>query len=430
MKVTSREDSSLQVNKTVLASGLRVVSEYMPHVRSVSVGYWVDSGSRHESDPESGISHFIEHMVFKGTSTRSAEDIACSVDAIGGNLDAFTTKESVAFTVKVLDEHLPRALDVVSDLVLDPVFRDDDIVKEKGVVLEELKMDEDNPDYLLHEMFSKNFWKGHSLGRPIIGSKDTINSFSRRQLREFFLETYNPANLIVTAAGHVDHDALVRMIEERFTGIEPRRKSRPADPPSPASSLVMRDKPSLEQVHVCLGVPTHPMADPRRYASFVLNTILGGGVSSRLFLKIREREGLAYAVFSDFSLYADAGSLTVYAGTSLDTAHQVVEHVMAEFRNLKDNRVTADELRRAKDHLKGSLLLNLESSSSRMSNLARQEKYLGRFLTLDEVGQHIEAVEDTDIQDLANEWFHQDRIALAVLGNLDGFKMGREHLAC
>ena len=325
MKVTSREDSSLQVNKTVLASGLRVVSEYMPHVRSVSVGYWVDSGSRHESDPESGISHFIEHMVFKGTSTRSAEDIACSVDAIGGNLDAFTTKESVAFTVKVLDEHLPRALDVVSDLVLDPVFRDDDIVKEKGVVLEELKMDEDNPDYLLHEMFSKNFWKGHSLGRPIIGSKDTINSFSRRQLREFFLETYNPANLIVTAAGHVDHDALVRMIEERFTGIEPRRKSRPADPPSPASSLVMRDKPSLEQVHVCLGVPTHPMADPRRYASFVLNTILGGGVSSRLFLKIREREGLAYAVFSDFSLYADAGSLTVYAGTSLDTAHQVVE---------------------------------------------------------------------------------------------------------
>jgi predicted Zn-dependent peptidase len=407
-----------------------VITEHMPHVRSVSVGFWVDSGSRHESDPESGISHFIEHMVFKGTSTRSAEDIACSVDAIGGHLDAFTTKESVAFTAKVLDEHLPRALDVVSDLVLDPIFQDDDIVKEKGVVLEELKMDEDNPDYLLHEIFSKNFWKGHSLGRPIIGSKDTINSFSRTQLREFFAETYNPANLIVTAAGHLDHDDFVRMIEERFEGIKPRPKAKPADPPTPTSLIVLRDKPSLEQVHVCLGVPTHPMADPRRYASFLLNTILGGGVSSRLFLKIREREGLAYAVFSDFNLYADAGSLTVYAGTSLDTAHQVVEHVMAEFRDLKDNRVTADELRRAKDHLKGSLLLNLESSSSRMSNLARQEKYLGRFLTLDEVGQHIEAVEDTDIQELANEWFHQDRIALAVLGNLDGFKMGREHLAC
>jgi predicted Zn-dependent peptidase len=426
----SLDDSSLQVNKTVLPSGLRVITEHMPHIRSVSVGFWVDSGSRHETEPESGISHFIEHMVFKGTSTRSAEDIACSVDAIGGHLDAFTTKESVAFTAKVLDEHLSRALDVVSDLVLDPVFREDDIAKEKGVVLEELKMDEDNPDYLLQEIFSKNFWKGHPLGRPIIGYKKTINGFDRPKLREFFAETYNPANLIVTAAGHVDHDSFVPMIEERFAGIAPRPKERRTNPPRPAPAIVLRDKPALEQVHVCLGVPTHAMADPRRYASFVLNTILGGGVSSRLFLKIREREGLAYAVFSDFSLYADAGSLTVYAGTSLDAVHQIVEHVMTEFRDLKDKRVTADELRRAKDHLKGSLLLSLESSPSRMSNLARQEKYLGGFETLDEVGQHIEAVEDTDLQELANEWFHQDRIALAVLGNLGGFKMGREHLAC
>lgn len=424
------DDSSLQVNKTVLPSGLRVVTEHMPHVRSVSVGFWVDSGSRHETEPESGISHFIEHMVFKGTSTRSAEDIACSVDAIGGHLDAFTTKESVAFTAKVLDEHLSRALDVVSDLVLDPVFRDDDIVKEKGVVLEELKMDEDNPDYLLQEIFTRNFWKGHPLGRPIIGYKETISGFDRPQLKEFFAETYNPANLIVTAAGHVDHDTFVPMIEERFAGIKARPKEKRTDPPSPAPAIILRDKPALEQVHVCLGVPTHPMADPRRYASFVLNTILGGGVSSRLFLKIREREGLAYAVFSDFSLYADAGSLTVYAGTSLDAVHQIVKYVMAEFRDLKDKRVTADELRRAKDHLKGSLLLSLESSPSRMSNLARQEKYLGCFQTLDEVGQHIEAVEDTDLLELANEWFHQDRIALAVLGNLGEFKMGREHLAC
>ena len=430
MGVTSFDKAGTNVKKTVLPSGLRVITEHMLHVRSVSVGFWVDSGSRHEAETESGITHFIEHMVFKGTSTRSAEDIACSIDAIGGHLDAFTTKENVAFTVKVLDEHLQRALDVVSDLVLDPVFQDEDIAKEKRVVLEELKMDEDNPDYLLHEIFSKNFWKGHSLGRPIIGYKSTINNFDRPQLKEFFAETYNPANLIVTAAGNVDHDVFVRLIEDRFAGIATRGKQKPSDTPKAAASLVLRNKPSLEQVHICLGLPTHPMADPRRYASFLLNTILGGGVSSRLFLKIREREGLAYAVFSDFSLYADAGSLTVYAGTSRDTAHQVVEHVMTEFRDLKDNLVTADELRRAKDHLKGSLLLSLESSSSRMSNLARQEKYLGHFLTLDEVGQRIEEVKDADLRDLANEWFHQDRIALAVLGNLDGFEMGREHLAC
>lgn len=402
----------------------------MPHVRSVSIGFWVDAGSRHETDPESGITHFIEHMVFKGTSTRSAEDIACSVDAIGGHLDAFTTKESVAFTAKVLDEHLERALDVVSDMVLDPMFRDEDIVKEKSVVLEELKMDEDNPDYLLQEIFTKNFWKGHSLGRPIIGTKDTINSFDRAQLKEFFSRTYNPANLIITAAGNLEHEQFVRMIEQRFDGIEARSHQKSGGPPTPGATIVLRDKPSLEQAHVCLGVPTHAMADPRRYASFLLNTVLGGGVSSRLFLKIREREGLAYAVFSDFGLYADAGCLSVYAGTSIDTAHQVVEHVMAEFTELKDNLVPDKELQRAKDHLKGSLLLSLESSGSRMSNLARQEKYLGCFQTLDEVGKHIEEVTADHIRDLAREWFHQDRIALAVLGNLQGFKMGRESLAC
>jgi len=423
-------ESGVQVQKTVLPSGLRVITERMPHIRSVSIGFWVDAGSRHETDSESGITHFIEHMVFKGTSTRSAEEIACSVDAIGGHLDAFTTKESVAFTAKVLDEHLERALDVVSDMVLDPMFHDEDIVKEKSVVLEELKMDEDNPDYLLQEIFTKNFWKGHSLGRPIIGTKETINSFDRAQLKQFFARTYNPANLIVTAAGNLEHEQFVRMIAERFEGIEPRAHEKAGSAPKAESPIVLRDKPSLEQVHVCLGVPTHAMADPRRYASFLLNTVLGGGVSSRLFLKIREREGLAYAVFSDFSLYADAGCLSVYAGTSINTAHQVVEHVMAEFRELKEELVPDEELRRAKDHLKGSLLLSLESSGSRMSNLARQEKYLGRFLTLDEVGKHIEEVTTSHIRELAREWFQQNRIALAVLGNLRGFKMGRESLAC
>ena len=428
--MTVAEARQNHIEKTVLANGLCVVTERMQQVRSVSFGVWVDGGSRHERAQQSGISHFIEHMVFKGTSTRSAEDIACSVDALGGHLDAFTTKENVAFIAKVLDEHLPRSLDIVSDLVLDPVFRDEDIAKEKSVILEELKMDEDNPDYLIHEIFSRNFWKGHALGRPIIGNQRTITSFERKQLRGFFRRTYEPSKLLITAAGNVRHDQFVRMVEEHFASLRPRPNGRRIARPKPAPSIVLHDKPSLEQVHVCLGLPTHAMADPRRYASFLLNTVLGGGVSSRLFLKIREREGLVYAVFSDFSLYADAGCLSIYAGTSLEAVDQVIAYVMEEFRDLKDNPISDEELRRAKDHLKGSLMLSLESTSSRMSNLARQEKYLGEFLSLDEVSGHIEQVQAPALRELANEWFHQKKIALTVLGNLGDFRFDREKLTC
>ena len=422
--------STSQIEKTVLPNGLRIVTERMPHVRSVSIGVWLDAGSRHEAEHESGIFHFIEHMVFKGTPTRSAEDIACSIDAIGGHLDAFTTKENVAFTVKVIDEHVPRALDVICDLVLDPAFRDEDIAKEKSVVLEELKMDEDSPDYLLQEIFGKHFWKGHGLGRPIIGTRKTIASFGRRQLRSFFRRTYSPANLIVTAAGNLKHEKFVRWIEDRFGELQPRSYRRRDRKPKAARSIVHRNKPALEQVHICLGVPTHPMADPRRYASFVLNTLLGGGFSSRLFLRIREEEGLAYAVFSDFSLYADAGCLSVYVGTSVSTARVVIHHVMEEFRKLKEHPAPESEIRRAKDHLKGSLMLSLESTASRMSNLARQEKYLERFVSLDEVNQSIEDVTAEQIQALSNEWFQPDKITLAILGNLGSFRVRRRDLVC
>ncbi len=402
----------------------------MRHVRSVSVGVWVDSGSRDERPRETGICHFIEHMLFKGTRNRSAEEIACSVDAIGGHLDAFTMKENVAFTAKVLDEHTGRALDVLSDLVLHPLFREEDIVKEKGVVLEELKMDEDNPDYLIHEMFSSNFWKGHGMGRPIIGSKQTITNFGRGQLQRFFRKTYQPSNLIITAAGHLRHDDFVKLVEQRFQGLEAQRLQRPKAIPKPKPTIVTRDKRSLEQVHLCLGVPTFAMRDTKRYAGYVLNTVLGGGVSSRLFLKIREHEGLAYSVFSDLSLYSDTGCLSVYAGTSLNTIGRVIEHVMREFRRLKEDRVAPAELERAKDHLKGNMMLSLESTGSRMSNLARQEKYFHKFISLDEVRERIEQVTPEQVRRLAQEWFDQKRVALAVLGNLNGFAVGREQLAC
>jgi len=401
----------------------------MPHVRSVSVGVWVDRGSRHESPEENGLSHFTEHMVFKGAGGRSAEEIACSIDAIGGYLDAFTTKESVAFTAKVLDEHLPRALDIVSDLVLHPAFPEGDVEKEKGVVLEERKMDEDNPDYLLNEIFTSSFWPGHAIGRSIIGTPDSIGSFSRGGLQSFFDRTFHAGNFIITAAGRLDHNAFVRLVEERFGGLDARRSPVQEPAPSPAPAIVMHDKPSLEQVHLSLGVGAHPMADPRRFAGYVLSAMLGGGFSSRLFLKIREREGLAYAVFSDLSLYSDTGCMSVYAGTSLEAAPQVIRLALKELRDLTDNLAPDEELRRAKEHLKGSLMLSLESTSSRMSNLARQEKYFERSLSLDEVLEHIEEVSAAQVRALAADLFQQDRLALTVLGDLQGWSVNRDDLA-
>ena len=424
------ESSNPGIQKTTLPHGIRVISEEMSHVRSVAVGVWIDAGSRAESNGEGGISHFVEHMVFKGTSNRSADDIACSIDSIGGQLDAFTTKENVAFTAKVLDEHLPRALDVLADLVLNPAFREEDIAREKGVVLEELKMEEDNPDYLIHEMFVSNFWKSHALGRTIIGTKETIGSFQSPQLREFFGRTYRPANLMITAAGNVEHSNLVELVQERFGHLSGAPSPVATSEPEPHPAISLRDKPSLEQVHVCIGVPAYAMTHPRRYAGYVLNTVLGGGISSRLFLKIREHEGLAYSVFSDLSVYSDSGYMSVYAGTSLDTTEQVIQHVLAELTNLKTNLVDTVELRRAKDHLKGSLTLSLESTTSRMANLASQEKHFQRFLSLDELNEQIEQVSAENLMDVANDWFQQDRVAVAVLGSLKGFQVDREQLVC
>ena len=424
------DSTAAGIRKTVLSNGMRVISEEMPYVRSVAVGCWVNAGSREEEDSESGITHFIEHMVFKGTANRSADEIAYSIDSIGGHLDAFTTKETVAFTAKVLDEHVPRALDVLSDLVLYPAFREDDIEREKGVVLEELKMDEDNPDYLIHEMFVGNFWKGHPLGRPIIGTEETVSSFMAPQLRDFFARTYSPANLMLVAAGNLPHDELVGLADARFGGLKPGKPARHEVAPESHPSVTLRDKPSLEQVHLYLGVPSYPIAHPNRHAGYVLNTILGGGISSRLFLRIREHEGLAYSVFSDLGVFSDGGLLSVYAGTSIATARRVIDHVLEEMKQFKETAVGAEELRRAKDYMKGSLTLSLESTSSHMSNLARQERYFQRFASIEEVHEKIEQVDAAEIEQVAQEWFQPEKIALAVLGNLNGFTINRDELGC
>ena len=418
------------IRREVLPNGLVILTEEMKHIRSASIGIWIKTGSRHEDPEVNGISHFVEHMVFKGTRTRSAEDIARQIDSIGGNMDAFTAKETVCFDVKVLDEHVPVAFDVLSDIVLHPVFDVSDIARERGVILEEIKMDEDNPDYLVHEIFTQNFWKDHPLGKPILGTKDTVRRFEQPLLAEYWKRRFNPANMIVSAAGNISHDIMVDLVKKRFHDLAACKNGFHQDKPKSSARIIMRNKKALEQVQICVGVPAHPISHERRYVSFILSTLLGGGMSSRLFQNIRERQGLAYAIYTELSPFRDTGCMSVYAGTSRASAAQVVQSVVREFRDLKVNGVSADELRRAKDQLKGSLMLSLESSTARMSNLARQEMYFDRFITLDEIINHVEAVTADDLSQLANEFFKPELIAVTVLGNLNGLKISREQLAC
>ena len=418
------------IRRQKLSNGLTIITEQMPHIRSASIGIWLQTGSRDEDPEWNGISHFIEHMVFKGTKHRTAEEIARQVDSVGGNMDAFTAKECTCFNIKVLDEHIPTALDILSDLVLNPVFDAADIARERGVILEEIKMDEDNPDYLVHEIFTQNFWKDHPLGKPILGTKETVKRFERQTVLEAYERRFVPGNIIISAAGNLDHDRFVELVHRHFEHMPAMKNGFHSPAPKIISRIILRNKKALEQVQLCIGVPAHPIAHEKRHAGYVLNTLLGGGMSSRLFQNIRERQGLVYAIYSDLNPYRDTGCLAVYAGTSLPSAAKVVQSVVSEFRTLKAEPVPEEELRRSKAQLKGSLMLSLESSTSRMSNLARQEMYFDRYYDLDELIERIEAVTADDLTSLANEFFKTESVAVTVLGNLPGLKITRDQLAC
>ncbi len=417
------------VHQDTLPNGLVVITEPMPHVRSVSAGIWLRSGSRREPKEVNGLSHFIEHMVFKGTRRRSAEDIAREVDSIGGMLDAFTSKEMVCFNTRVLDEHLPKAFDVLSDMLLEPRFAPEDIDRERSVILEEIRMTQDNPEDLVHELFTQNFWNPHALARPILGTPETVSGFDRPTLESWFRRWYAPNNVVITAAGRLEHGRFVNLVNERFGRLERAPESDTEPVPHPAPHITLRKKNELEQVHICIGVAALPMSDRRRFAVSVLNNVLGGGMSSRLFQNIRERQGLAYAIFSELNAYKDAGMLSVYAGTSLDTAPKVVECVMQEFRRLRDVLLTAEELRRSMDHLKGSTLLALESTGQRMNSLARYHLYFNRHFTPEQLIAMLESVTPEEVRAVAREFFQPERIAASVVGNLDGFQLTRSQLA-
>ena len=399
----------------------------MTQVRSISIGVWLTRGSRHETAERSGIAHFVEHMLFKGTATRTAEAIAQQIDSIGGQLDAFTAKEYASYYIKVLDEHLPLAIDILSDIVRNPAFAPEDVEREKKVVVEEIKMVEDTPDDLVHEIFTQGFWENHPLGRPILGTRETVESFASPLLRDYFAQSYTPRNLIVSAVGNLEHDRVRELVEEKFGSLPRSDEAIVDEPPRVVPQTLIRNK-ELEQSHICVGVSSYPQNHEERYSSYVLNTLLGGSMSSRLFQNVREKRGLAYAVFSGLSAYRDAGSFTIYAGCSNEAVAEVIDLVVEELRGVKASPVPEAELQRSKDHLKGSLMLSLENTASRMSHLARQEIYFDRQFGLDETLQGIERVSADDVRRVANDLFRNGSLAATVLGNVNGLKIPRERL--
>ena len=409
----------LNYRKNVLNNGVRILTEEIPHVRSISLGLWVRSGSRDEDEATSGISHFIEHMMFKGTEKRTARQIGEALEAVGGQLNAFTTKEYTCYYARVLDEHLDLAIDVLSDMFFNSRFNPNDIDTERRVVLEEISMYEDSPDELIHDLFARTVWAGHPLGRPILGSIKTVQSITRETLLEHLNYHYSPNRLVIAAAGRVTHDSLVEKLQPLFESWNPPNLT-PVNQkaPRPQAGLVNQKK-DTEQVHLCLGVPGLRQDDKRLYTLHVLNNVLGGGVSSRLFQEIREQRGLAYSVFSYHSAYRDSGLLGIYAGTSPANVEQVLDLLIREISQIRSQGIKLDELQRTKDQIKGSVYLSLESVSNRMTRLGKTELCLDRVIDPDEVIEKVDAIQQEDVLALAAEIFKPENFAAVTIGPED-----------
>lgn len=414
--------------KAVLPNGIRIVTERMLHVRSVAVGIWVQTGSRYEPDSRAGISHFIEHLVFKGTESRTAEEIAKTVDSVGGQIDAFTSKEQTCFYINVLDEHLPLAADILTDLLLHSRFSPDDVEREKSVILQEIRMVEDTPDDLIHDLFAERVWRGHPLGRPILGNRQVIQSLERSVVMDHFRAEYRPSQILVACAGNVEHHQVVELFGRLFARFSGSPVSHDGGPAQLASPLEIISKP-LEQVHLCLGLPGLSQSAPERYALHLLNDVLGGSMSSRLFQEVRERQGLVYNIYSASVSFSDTGLVSIYAGTGKENFRRVLELTVGELRRLKADGLGAGELKRAKEHLKGNLMLSLESTSSRMNRLAKQELYFGQVFSLDEMLSSIEAVGEADIRTLIERVLDDRQMSLVALGPVDPGSISRAELS-
>jgi len=421
-----------EVRITRFPNGLTVLTERMPSLRSVTAGIWIRRGSRHEAPELNGVCHFIEHAVFKGTQRRSARDIAVESDRLGGNLDAFTTHEMTGFALKVADQSLPRAFDLLADLLANPRFDQNDLEREQKVVLEEMKMVEDTPDELLGELFNAAYFPGHPLGRPIEGTEETVTSFDHRTISDFHAREFSPANMVVAAAGKVEHERFLELVEKSFGSSASKEDTLPTEllevSPTPAAPILIEQKKELEQAHLVLAAPWPDAKHEDRYAASLLASVVGGGTSSRLWQTIREERGLAYSVGAGGSTFSDVGVFNIYAGTSPKQLNEVLDLSLAEMSRVVNEIVPDEELKLAKDQALSSILLGLESSSARVSALARQEIIHGRRITPEEIMEKIEAVKAEDLQRVAQEYFRNDSLALGALGNLNGFRVDRERL--
>ena len=402
-------------NRRVLPNGMVVLTERMPSVKSASIGVWVRIGSRDEAPEVAGVSHFIEHMLFKGTIRRSAEEIARAVDAVGGALDAFTSRESTCFYAKVLGEHLPLAIDILADTFLHSRLDPDDIDRERQVVLQEIKMVEDTPDDLVHDLFAEAIWGDHPVARPILGRKEIVLLLTQADIRRHMDRFYRPDRTVVAAAGDLEHERVVDLVQRAFEGFEGR--SFHSDPPTPISTAAVRvEERDTAQLHLCLGMDGLPYAHEDRYAVYLLNALLGGSMSSRLFQEVREKRGLAYSIYSYQASYRDCGLLVVYAGTSPETSGQVVDLIRAECARLRKEPLSLHDLQQLKDQLKGNLFLGLEGTSSRMTRLAKTEIYLERSYDLDEIIAGIEAVSVDQFQSVARRILRDEAFAITSIG--------------
>lgn len=406
------------ITKSTLQNGIQVVSEAITHSHSVAIGIWVTNGSRHDKRGMSGVAHFIEHLLFKGTGSRSALDIAREIDSVGGVLNAFTCREYVCYYAKVLNESLPKAVELLSDIFLHSTFDPAEIEKERKVVLQEIRMLRDSPESYIHELFCQSFWKSHPLGMSIAGTEESVGKLSRNIILTSRNERFRTEDIIIAAAGKVSHRELVSLLEGLFAEVE--EGSCQKDPELPVCEkrieIISKD---LEQAHLCIGTKALPQDSPQRYAGYVLNTILGGSISSRLFQEVREEKGLAYSVYSYVLSHSDTGTLVVYAGTKQEKILEVIEIILQQLRTLKREPVSSEELEFAREHLKGNLLLSLESTDNRMTKLAKNEIYFGRQVSLPEIVSALERVSARDVLELCREMFCDEYLTLEVLGKMD-----------
>jgi predicted Zn-dependent peptidase len=400
--------------KTTLPNGIRIVSEEIPHVKSASIGVWIDTGSRNENEQSNGISHFVEHMVFKGTKHRTAQQIARSVESVGGYMNAFTTKEHTCYYARVLDEHVEIALDVLSDLVQFGLFPEKEIEKEKQVVLEELKNAEDDPDDLIHDFFEKSIFSNHTLRFPVIGTAENVKSFTRNDLRKYVEDFYVPSNIVVAAAGNLTHAKLVEIVEEHFVLSKKHGRQPGISHVRQIKKQVQEFPKPIQQAHICTGTVAYSARSKYRFPSLVMNTLLGDGMSSRLFQNIRERYGFAYSVYSFLNFLYDTGSFGVYIGTDKRHVSQCLDLVSVELEKLRTKAISKAELQRTKAQLKGSMMLGLESTSNRMMRLGSGELYFGEFATLESIARRIDAVTHEDVSDVAHQLLKDDHFSTVI----------------